>query len=135
MAAWSKLNRFTDFGLLIMRVGLGFMMIMHGYPKIFGGPERWGELGTAMEQFGISYAPEFWGFMAAFAEAGGGLLLILGWFSRPASFLLFITMLVAATKHISAGDGINGASHAIELACVFFALMFIGAGKYSMDKQ
>ena len=48
MAAWSKLNRFTDFGLLIMHVGLGFMMIMHGYPKIFGGPERWSKLGTAM---------------------------------------------------------------------------------------
>ena len=44
-------------------------------------------------------------------------------------------MIVAALVHFSKGDGVNGASHAIELAIVFFGLIFIGPGKYSVDKR
>lgn len=134
MAMFSKLGRFNDFALLIMRVGLGVMMVMHGYPKMLGGPEKWAKLGGAMEHLGITYAPEFWGFMAAFSETVGGGLLILGLISRPAALLLFFTMLVASLKHLYAGDGLMGASHAIELAVVFLAMTILGPGKYSMDK-
>lgn len=134
MAVLGKLGKYSDLGLLIMRIGVGAMMIVHGYPKLIAGPEKWGRLGKSMEQFGISYAPEFWGFMASFAESIGGLLLIVGWMYRPATLLLLITMIVASAKHLGAGDGIAGSSHPIELAFVFFGLLILGPGKYSIDK-
>lgn len=134
MALFSKLGKYSNFALLVMRVGVGIMMVLHGYPKLLDGPERWRRLGGAMENFGVTYAPEFWGFMAAFAEAIGGLLIVLGYMTRPAALLLFITMAVAATKHIMGDDPFSKSYHAIELAFVFFGLFILGPGKYSFDK-
>lgn len=134
MALFSKLGKYSNFALLVMRGGVGAMMILHGYPKLLGGPERWGDLGEAMAHFGVTYAPEFWGFMAAFSEAIGGLLLVLGYMTRPAALLLFFTMVVAAAKHIGGGDPFIKSYHAIELAFVFFGLFILGPGKYSIDK-
>lgn len=129
------LNKYRDAGLLILRIGLGIMYIFHGAPKISSGPERWGKLGTAMGNFGIDFLPVFWGFMAAFSEFFGGLLLILGLFFRPACILLAITMIVAAGYHIDRGDGLLGASHAIENSIVLLSLILIGSGKLSLDKR
>jgi putative oxidoreductase len=118
-----------------MRLGLGVMMIVHGYPKLAGGPPMWEKLGGAMASFGLHDFPQFWGFMAAFAEGIGGVLLILGLFFRPACLLLLITMIVATMKHMNAGDGISKASHAIELGIVFMGLFIIGPGRFSIDKK
>lgn len=135
MAFLGRLSKYSSFGLLIIRAGLGIMMILHGYPKLMGGPEKWAKLGKAMGDLGIDFAPEFWGFMAAFAEGVGGLLLLLGFLFRPATALLIITMVVAAFKHLNGGDSVLDSSHAIELAVVFLGLFFIGPGKYSIDKK
>lgn len=142
-----------DFALFISRLGLGAMFIVHGEGKMFGGPEKWEKLGSSMTNLGIDFAPTFWGFMAAFAEFGGGILLIVGFLTRPACFLLLITMIVAAVKHLHVPEEtvmdvlkeaivpksfmvrLKEASHAIEAACVFFALMLIGPGKWSLDKK
>jgi putative oxidoreductase len=131
----TKLDKYRDIGLLLLRVGIGIMFMMHGYPKLIGGEEKWESLGNNMGNLGITFAPVFWGFMAAFAEFGGGILLALGLFFRPAAFLLFFTMFVAAIRHISAGDGFNGYSHAAESAILFFSLIFTGPGKYSLDEM
>ncbi|WKN32944.1 DoxX family protein [Porifericola rhodea] len=121
-------------GLLFLRIGIGIMFIIHGLPKLMGGPERWEALGSNMKYLGITFAPVFWGFMAGFAESVGGLCLILGVFYVPACILLFITMLVASLRHLSQGDGLVGSSHAIEAAILFFSLIFIGSGKYKIGK-
>jgi putative oxidoreductase len=110
------------------------MFIIHGAPKLFGGAETWIKLGGAMGNFGITFFPAFWGFMAAFSEFFGGIFLILGFLYRPFCLLLTITMIVAATHHLARGDGIRGASHALESAILFFSLLFIGPGKYSLDQ-
>lgn len=133
MGLFRSQYRFRDFGLLILRAGIGIMFILHGLPKLMGGPEKWAQVGQAMELVGISQAPEFWGFMAGFAEVVGGLLLALGFLFRSACILLLITMLVATTRHAVGGDGFGGYSHAAEAAILFFALLFIGPGKYSLD--
>lgn len=117
-----------------MRVGIGAMMIMHGYPKLFGGPERWTKLGDNMKMFGVKFYPEIWGFLAAASESIGGLFLVLGFFFRPSCFLLMCTMIVAATRHLSK-DPFMDASHAIELGFVFLGLFILGPGKYSVDKS
>ena len=109
------------------------MFILHGYPKIMGGIEKWIGLGSyGMGSIGIHYFPAFWGFMAAFSEFFGGIMIMLGLYIRYFSILLFITMLVATISHLVGGDGIMGASHAIESAVVFLGLFFSGAGNYSI---
>ena len=126
-------NYRVDIALLILRIGIGFMFILHGYPKIMGGIEKWAGLGSyGMGSIGIHYFPAFWGFMAAFSEFAGGIMIMLGLYIRYFSILLFITMLVAISSHLAGGDGIMGASHAIESAVVFVCLFFSGPGNYSI---
>ncbi|UKT63398.1 DoxX family protein [Pedobacter mucosus] len=135
MAILDNLGKYRNTGLLILRVGLGIMFIIHGFPKLAGGPSGWTSLGGSMKVIGIDFLPVFWGFMAAISETFGGFLLIVGLFFRPACVLLVFTLIIAALVHFSKGDGLKGASHAIELAIVFFSLIFVGPGKYSVDKK
>jgi putative oxidoreductase len=129
-----KLDKYRDMGLLILRIGIGIMFMYHGYPKLTAGSVVWTNLGGALSEIGFIIFPTFLGFMAALAEFGGGLLLILGLFTRPASFFLFITMIVAALMHLTGGDSFGEASHAIESAVIFFSLLLIGPGNYSLDE-
>ena len=122
-------------GLLILRIGIGIMFMLHGAPKLLGGPERWEQIGQAMQNLGITFLPTFWGFMAGFAEFVGGLCLVLGLFWVPACLLLIFTMIIAAIMHISQGDPFPRYSHAVESAILFVSLIFIGAGQYRLSKK
>ena len=135
MAILDNLGKYRNTGLLLLRIGIGIMFIIHGFPKLAGGPQGWEGLGGSMKVIGIDFLPVFWGFMAAATETFGGFLLIVGLFYRPACILLVFTMIIAALVHFGKGDGLQGASHAIELGIVFFSLIFIGPGKYSVDKK
>ena len=135
MAYLSKIENFKDQGLLIARIGLGGMMIFHGLPKLIGGVAKWEAIGGSMQNLGITFIPVFWGFMASAAEGVGGLLILLGLLFRPAALLIIFTMIVAAIQHLSAGDGLMGASHAIETGLAFFILLFPGPGRFSLDNK
>ena len=128
-------NDALHIGLLILRIGIGISIFFHGLPKIMGGPERWEMLGGTMSNLGITFAPTFWGFMAAFAETVGGVLFALGLFFRPAAFLLISTMIVALAMHFSQGDDFMKYGHALDLLIVFVAAFFTGPGKYSLDAK
>lgn len=131
-----NLDRLRDVGLLILRLGLGGLFVYFGAPSLFGGPEKWEGLGKfGMGTLGISFAPTFWGFMAAFSECVGGLCLIIGLFTRPACLLMMITMIVAASTHLVGGDGFQKASPAMMDGIVFLSLALIGPGKFSLDKK
>lgn len=121
-------------GLLILRIGTGIIFILHGAPKILGGPEAWEEIGSNMAYVNIEFGYGFWGFMAAISEFVGGILLAAGLFFVPACILLMATMSVASVSHLAGGDGFVLASHALEAAILFFSLIFIGPGKYSLSK-
>lgn len=131
-AVLSSLSGYRDFALLVTRLGLGVMLIFHGYPRLFGGPDRWRSLGAAMGELGIDAFPVAWGFVAAFALFGGGVLFILGLFFRLAAALLLATLLVAVAVAWS-GHPLT-ASPELEAACVAFGLLFLGPGRHSLDR-
>ncbi len=130
-----KLNKYHNFGLLLLRVGIGIMFMIHGYPKLIGGQEVWAKIGGALSTIGIGFAPALMGFMAAISEFIGGLLLILGLFTRPACFFLFSTMVVATLMHLNMGDSFGRYSHALEAAILFLSFIFIGPGEISLDEK
>lgn len=125
---------YRDLGLLILRIGIGLMFVLHGLPKVAGGEEVWVKLGETMQIFGLNQYPVVWGYLAAFAECGGGILLIFGLLHRIVCLLLFCTMLVASASHLAHGDGFVASSHAIESAILFFSMIWVGPGKYSIDR-
>jgi putative oxidoreductase len=135
MAFFSGLSKYKDYGLLIIRVGLGILFIYHGFPKLFGGPSRWEGLGAATGSVGIHFFPMFWGLVAAITETAGGFLLILGLAFRPVCLLLVINLIVAALFTFSVSGSLGDATHAIEDAITFAGLFLIGPGKYSLDKK
>src|SRR5476651_32030 len=134
MALLSKLGNYKNTGLLIIRVGLGIMFIYHGYPKLMGGIKGWGHLGESMKYVGIHFLPVMWGLLAAVTELLGGFLLIIGLAFRPACVFLLINLIVAALMQQRTA-GLGDAAHAIEDAIMFAGLIFIGPGKYSVDKR
>ena len=90
-----------------------------------------------MTHFGITFWPTFWGFLATMAETAGIVLFMIGLAFRPACLLIAITMAVAGIHswNGAAKGALQAASHAWELGLVFFSMIFIGPGKYSVDKN
>lgn len=128
------LSKHSDAGILILRVGIGIAFVFtHGWAKISGGPEMWTKIGGAMAHIGITFAPTFWGFMASISEFGGGILLIFGLFTRPAAAFMAFTMVIASSQHLMKLDPWARAIYPMEMFSVFMALIFLGAGKYSID--
>jgi putative oxidoreductase len=118
----------ADAGLAVLRVVAFFLLVfLHGRMKVpppEGFVEMVGGLGFP--------APELFAWLAAFAEFGGGSLLVLGLLSRPAALLLVVHFLqVVLIAH--AGDSLGDR----ELPILFLttALMFLltGPGRYSLD--
>lgn len=126
----------VDIGLLIIRVVTGgCMLAFHGIGKLLGGVDTWRGVGSAMQHLGINFMPTVFGFTAGIVETFASLFLILGLWTKPSSALLALTMLVAAINHISAGDGLSVASHAIEFLGIFVAFAIMGPGRISVDKK
>ncbi|MDX2109586.1 MAG: DoxX family protein [Verrucomicrobiota bacterium] len=129
-----------DFGLLFLRVCLGLMMIAAGMPKFLGGRGMLESVGGAMKTvYGLDLLPAVaWGFIAASAEVFGGSLIVLGLVFRPAVFGLAFTMFTAFMLTFkSAGSGLEHMDKygfALSLCVVFISLLFIGPGKYAVDK-
>lgn len=129
------LSQYRDLGLLFLRLGIGPAMILHGLPKLQGGLAAWEKLGLAMGNLGIHFFPAFWGFSSAMVETIGGVLILLGFCFRPTAILLTFNFIVATLLLYKTGSAFENWSHPAELLVLFFSLIFIGAGKYSIDRS
>ena len=130
-------ERHAETGHVILRVGLGFTsLFLRGIWQLAGGPERWEQMGGAMAYLGITFAPVFWGLLGSLAEAVGGLCLLIGLFVRPAAAILVLTMFVICVYvYATNGTLMMARAHGVELAIAYTALLFLGPGKFSLDRK
>lgn len=120
-------NAVGDFGLLVLRVAAGLSMAFgHGIKKL-PPPQQFVDGVTKMGMPAIMA----WG--ATVAEFGGGLLIAIGLFTRPAAALWMITMGVALV-----GVHRNDPFARMELALLYLAmglLFFLaGPGRFAVDR-
>ena len=132
---FSSSNESLRTAIFLLRVGFGIMFILHGFPKIIGGPETWAQVGGAMGFVGLGFAPAFWGFMASVSEFLGGVLLVIGLLTRPAALFMAFTMLIATIMHISVGDPMSTVLHPLKGLVAFIALIYGGPGRYAIDNK
>lgn len=124
------LNSMQPLGALLLRLALGLSMIVHGYEKV--------STHAALHHF-VHYVvtlglPYWLGYVSAFTEFSGGILVVLGLFTRLASGLIAINMLVALfTVGIHQGFGIY--NYIAELAAIALMLCFYGAGSLALDRK
>lgn len=127
------LAKYADFGLLLLRVSLGVLFIIYAAPVLMGGPNAWAHSGMGVKSIGIHSHFQIWGFLAALLGCLGGVLVIFGLFFRPGILIL----LLLATAHaigVKHGSGFRTALPSIEVCFVLAGILFVGPGKYSVDK-
>jgi putative oxidoreductase len=116
-------------------MGLGIMFIYHGLPKLMGGVQTWESLGGAMGTVKIHFLPVLWGLLCALVETFGGFLIAIGLVFRPVCLLLLIDLVIASLSQWMPHHDLSAAAHPIEDAIVFAGLLFVGPGKYSVDRK
>lgn len=127
-------SRTINIALLFMRVGIGVLTIIHGYPKFMGGMQGWHNLGvTFMAPLGIAFLPTLWGFLGALTEFIGGIMFTVGFGTRLAAVANIIMMSIATAWHINKGDSFNVYSLPVTLMVVFLAYFIMGGGIVSVD--
>ena len=124
-------GRLGSMGLLWLRLVMGAAFLFHGWPKI---QNPFGWMGSEAPVPGILQA------LAALAEFGGGMALIVGLLTRLASLGIATNMVVAlAMVHLPHGDPFvsKGGGPSYELAAVYLAcavlFLVLGAGRVSLD--
>lgn len=87
-------NTSMDFGVLLLRLGVGAMMLVHGIPKL--GMLISGNWAAFQDPLGIGNFLSL--LLCVGAEFGCSILIFLGLFTRLASLLLIINMCVALPR-------------------------------------
>jgi len=127
--------KYKDIALLVARLVVGsFFIFVHGLPKLMGGPQRWERVGGALSNLGIDVWPQFFGFAAGLTEFIGGILIVIGFWFRPATLMISVVLLVAVIQKVT-GEGWFAAAHPAEVMMLMLVFAFVGAGKYSMDRS
>ncbi len=124
----SRFQSWSPVLLSILRIVTAFMFIQHGTAKLFQ----------------IPHVPMFDGVqlmsligLAGVMEIGGGLLLLIGLFTRPIAFILSGEMAFAYfIAHAPHGflPVLNGGEMAVEWCFVFLYMSAAGPGAWSVDR-
>jgi putative oxidoreductase len=129
LAAWGE--KTNGLPPLLARLVLAIIFVQSGWGKLHSIPE----VVAFFTQLGIP-APGLQAPFVAGVEFFGGLLILVGLLTRPASFLLAATMAVAiATARWSDVHSLGGFANLPEVAylVLFLWLLWEGGGKISVD--
>lgn len=109
----------------ILRIGAGLLFMQHGAQKLFGALGAEGPVPLA-SLMGLAGVLEFF----------GGLLIVLGLFTRPVALVLALQMLVAYfMAHLPKGPWpiLNAGELALLYMLIFLFLAGNGSGTWSLD--
>lgn len=131
----AKLNALRPVGLLLVRVVVGGILMAHGFPKLF-------DNAMYLERFSQMGFPAWAVYAAGAVEFFGGLLLVVGLFTRIAAFLIAGEFFVAFVRvHWQAAErglfgflGRGGDEYPLVLSVLAFLLLTVGAGAISLDR-
>jgi len=124
-------ERKTNFGLLIMRLGLAAALLIHCLPKLIGGSHTWQGVGTMLGFINVGLPPTMLGFAILLIEALGAVSLLFGYFFRITCIVLFILFGLYFFNYFSIGYQ-TLMLWSIGIATVFLGLFFIGPGRYAL---
>jgi putative oxidoreductase len=115
--------------LAVLRIVTAYLFIQHGTAKLFGIPPQ--DMSDSVQLLSLVG-------LAAVLEVGGGLLLLIGLFTRLTAFVLSGFMAVAYfMAHASQGHVLvpmlNQGELAVLFCFVFLYFVFSGPGAWSLD--
>lgn len=133
-----------EWAALPLRIVLGIIFIVHGYPKFFKVPPIGGPKGFAgfLQQMSVPY-PMFFAWVVAVVEFIGGICLILGLLVRFWAPLMAIDMAVAIWKAKLPQGGWRGGftrydatgyEFDLTLLAVSLSLLILGSGALGLDR-
>jgi putative oxidoreductase len=130
------MGKTRDFGLLVIRAGVGAAVFSHGAQKLFGWFGGGGIAGTGAFFESAGFVPgRRNALFSGLAEAGGGALLALGLATGPAGAALAGNMAVASSTHVPNGFFVTkgGLELPATYGLVGSAFTLTGPGRYSLD--
>lgn len=126
----AALSRFQPVLLSVLRIASAYMFMLHGTAKLFALPH--------VEMFDGLQLMSIYG-LAGVLEVIGGLLLLLGLFTRPAAFVLSGQMAVAYFMAHAAKAPLlplmNGGEAAALFCFIFLYIASAGGGAWALDNM
>lgn len=121
MALSKQLTQWRPHMLSVLRIVVGYLFFWHGYTKLAG-------------EVGLLTLPG----LAMVLELAGGVLLVLGLFTRPVAFILSGEMAFAYfLAHAPNGHALypvgNGGDLAVTWCFLFLYFVFAGGGTWALD--
>jgi len=133
-----SLNSMQPWGAFFLRIVLGASMVYHGYDKVIPAGGFHGNVFSALQHhshYVVSLGLPYWlGYVSALTEFFGGILLILGLFTRFAAFMVACNMLVAIVM-VNRHHGYAGSEYSLALLVIAIMLVFFGAGALALDRR
>ncbi len=125
----------SDFGKLIFRLTVAILLLFHGYAKVKYG------LGFIESILNSNGLPKFISYLIYVGEVLAPILLIIGYKTRLAATTIIITMICAIYLVFPNDLTTLSRAGALKLELNYFfiftslALVFTGAGRYSIDRR
>ena len=126
----------TNWGLLFIRLGVGIVFLIHGYPKI---SNRWGDikgsrqsLTESIRRLGFPFPYQF-ATLVGILEFFGGMLLVVGLGTRWAALGILPVMLVASGRNIIQKGFLDSGDFPFSLLMTLLGLILLGGGSISLD--
>lgn len=131
----NPLSRYRDLGVLILRLAFGFQLVKVSWQNAIFPLKNLPEFERYLVSLGFPL-PHIGVWVASYTEFLGGILLILGLFTRWANVFLLLNFTAALVfAHLLIGDNYGNTMPSLNLVAVNWFLLFNGPGKFSLDAR
>ncbi|MFD2933247.1 DoxX family protein [Spirosoma flavum] len=130
---FTSLYRFRDVGVVLIRLAFGFQLVKVSYLNALFPTDNLPQFIAFLTALGFPF-PTVGAYLAAYTEFLGGILLLLGLWTRWAAIFLTINFSIAfGMAHLAVNDDYQNTFPAVNLLAVSVFLFLNGAGRFSID--